>query len=102
MIIYRRINKNLEQNKYIQKNCLNQDSHHHHYQYDFHHKKLLLRKKKHLTPKKLLTRLPILLVQIKVRNNSYKLKNKFKQMLYLLYQHNKIAKKVYSDLIKLL
>ena len=37
---------------------------------------------------KLLTRLPILLAQIKAG------------ILYLLYQHNKITKKVYSNLIK--
>ena len=39
---------------------------------------------------KVLTRLPILLAQIKAGNNSYKLK----------YQHNKITEKVYSNLIK--
>ena len=53
-----------------------------------------------LTPKKLLTRLPILLVQIKAGNNSYKLKNEIRQILYLLYQHNKITKKVDNNLIK--
>ena len=53
-----------------------------------------------LTPKKLLTRLPKLLVSIKAGNNSSKLKNKIKQILYLLYQHNKIIKKAYNNLIK--
>ena len=53
-----------------------------------------------LTPKKLLTRLPILLAQIKAGNNSYKLKNEIRQILHLLYQHNKITKKVYNNLIK--
>ena len=43
---------------------------------------------KFLTPNKLLPRLPILLAQIKVRNNSTKLKNEIRQILYLLYQHN--------------
>ena len=38
-----------------------------------------------LTPNKLLTRLPILLAQIKPGNNSYKLKNQIRQILYLLY-----------------
>ena len=33
-----------------------------------------------LTPNKLLTRLPILLAQIKAGNNSYKLKNKIRQI----------------------
>ena len=46
-----------------------------------------------LTPNKLLTRLPILLAQIKARNNSYKLKNEITQILYYLYHHNKITKK---------
>ena len=55
-----------------------------------------------LTPNKLLTRLPILLAQIKVANNSYKLKNKIRKMCFLLYQNNKFPKKVYNSLIKLL
>ena len=50
-----------------------------------------------LTPNKLLTRLPILLAQIKAGNNSYKLKNEIRQILYLLFQHNKITKKVYNN-----
>ena len=53
-----------------------------------------------LTPNKLLIRLTILLVQINARNNSYKLKNEIRQILYLLYQHNKITKKVYNNLVK--
>ena len=53
-----------------------------------------------LTPIKLLTKIPILLAQIKAGNNSYNLKNKTRQMLYLLYQHNKISKKLYNNLIK--
>ena len=53
-----------------------------------------------LAPNKLLTRLPILLAQIKSGNNSYKLKNEIRQILYLLYQRNNITKKVYSNLIK--
>ena len=52
------------------------------------------------TPNKLLTTLPILLAQIKAWNNSNKLKNETRQILYLLYQHNKITKKVYHKLIK--
>ena len=53
-----------------------------------------------LTPNKLLTRLPILLAQIKAGNNTNKLKNEITQILYLLYQHNKIIKKVYNNLLK--
>ena len=36
------------------------------------------------TPNKLLTRLPILFVQIKAGNNSNKLKNEIRKILYLL------------------
>ena len=46
-----------------------------------------------LTSNKLLSRLPILLVQIKAGNNSYILGNEIRWILYLLYQHNKITKK---------
>ena len=46
-----------------------------------------------LTPNKLLTRLSILLAQIKTGNNLYKLKNEIRQILYLLNRHNKITKK---------
>ena len=53
-----------------------------------------------ITPNKLLTRLPILLALIKAGNNSYKFKNEVRQMLYLLYSHNKITRKVYKNLIK--
>ena len=55
---------------------------------------------KMLTPEKLLTMLPIILAQKKVRNNSSKLKNEIRQLLCLLYQHNKITQKVYNKLIK--
>ena len=48
----------------------------------------------------MLTRLPILLAQIKAGNNSYKLKNGIRQILSLLYKHNKITKKVYNNLIE--
>ena len=53
-----------------------------------------------LTSKKLLIRLPILLAQIKVGNISCKLKNEIRQVLDLLYQHNKITKKVYNNLLR--
>ena len=43
------------------------------------------------TSNKLLTRLPVLLVQIKARNNSEKLKNKIRQIMY-----KKITKKNYK------
>ena len=53
-----------------------------------------------LSPNKLLTRLSILLAQIKARNNSYIIKNGIRQVLYLLYRYDKITKKVYNNLIK--
>ena len=53
-----------------------------------------------LTPNKLLTRPPILSAQKKAGNSSNKLKTEIRQILYLLYQHNKINKKVYNNLIK--
>ena len=46
--------------------------------------------------KQLLTRLPILLAQIKAGKNLYKLKDEIRQPLHLLYQHNKINKKLYK------
>ena len=51
-------------------------------------------------PNKLLTRLPVLLAQIKAGNNSYKIKKEIRQILYLSYRHIKITKKVYNNLIK--
>ena len=53
-----------------------------------------------LTPNKLLFRLAILLAQKTAANNLYKLKNKIRQILYILYHHNKITKKFYNNLIK--
>ena len=41
-----------------------------------------------LTPNKLLATLPISLAQIKDGNNSYKLKNEIRKILYLLYNNN--------------
>ena len=52
------------------------------------------------TPDKLLVRLLILIAQTKAGNSSNKLKNEIKQILYLLYQHNKITKKINENLIK--
>ena len=52
------------------------------------------------TPNKLLTRLQIFLAQIKAGNNSYKLKNEIRKILYLLYDDSKICKKVCNNIIK--
>ena len=53
-----------------------------------------------LTPKKLLTGLPVSFEQIKAGNNSFKLKSEIRQILYLFCQQNKIMKTIYSNLIK--
>ena len=52
-----------------------------------------------LTPNKLLTRFPVLLAQIEAETNSYNLKDEIKQIVYLLYQHNKTTEKLYNNLI---
>ena len=52
-----------------------------------------------LTPQQMLARLPILLAQIKVGNNSRDLKNEIRQLLYSLYRSKQISKTVYKNLI---
>ena len=47
-----------------------------------------------LTPNKLLTRLQTLLAEKKAGNNSNKLKNEIRQVVYLLYQHSNNTKNV--------
>ena len=54
-----------------------------------------------LTPKQMLQRLPIALAQVKAGNNSEKLLNEIRQIVYSLYQSKKITKKVYNNIIKL-
>ena len=46
-----------------------------------------------LTPNQMLSRLPITLVQLKAGNNSEKLKNEIRQLLYSLYRSKKLTKK---------
>ena len=55
---------------------------------------------KFLSQNKLLTKLPVLLVQIKAGNNSYKLKIEIRQILCLSYPDHKITKKLNNNLIK--
>ena len=45
-----------------------------------------------LTPNQMLSRLPITLAQLKARNNSEKLKNEIRQLLYSLYRSKKLTK----------
>ena len=53
-----------------------------------------------LTNKQMLNRLPILLAQIEAGNNSNKLKNVTRQILYSLYRSKALTKTVYNKLIK--
>ena len=50
--------------------------------------------------KQMLNRLPILLAQIEAGNNSIKLKNEARQILYSLYRSKLLTKTVYNNLIK--
>ena len=53
-----------------------------------------------LTNKQMLNRLPILLAQIQAGNNSKKLKNEIRQILYSLYRSKVLTKTVYNNLTK--
>ena len=53
-----------------------------------------------LTNKEMLSRLSILLAQIEAGNNSIKLKNEARQILYSLYRLKVLTKTEYNNLIK--
>ena len=53
-----------------------------------------------LTPSQMLSGLPISLAQLKAGNNSEKLKNEIRQLLYSLYRSKNMTKQVYNNLIK--
>ena len=52
-----------------------------------------------LTPNQMLSRLPITYAQLKARNNSEKIKNEIRQLLYSLYRSKKLKKQLYKSLI---
>ena len=52
-----------------------------------------------LTPNQMLSRLPITLAQLKAGNNSEKLKNEIRQLLYPLYRSKTMTKEMYNNLI---
>ena len=52
-----------------------------------------------LTPNQMLNRLPITLAQINAGNNSEKLKNEIRQLLYYFYRSKKLTKQIYKSLI---
>ena len=55
-----------------------------------------------LTPNQMLSRLPISLVQLKAGNNSEKLKNEIRQLLYSLCRSKKLTKKLYKSFIDII
>ena len=52
-----------------------------------------------LTPNQMLSRLPITLAQLKAGNNSDKLKNEIRQLLYSLYRSKNMTQQVYNNLM---
>ena len=52
-----------------------------------------------LTPNQMLSKLPITLAQLKAGNNSEKLKNEIRQLLYSLYCSKNLTKTIYNNLI---
>ena len=52
-----------------------------------------------LTPKQIISRLPSSLAQLKAGNNSEKLKNEIRQLLYSLYRSKKLTKQLYKSLV---
>ena len=55
-----------------------------------------------LTPDQMLSRLSITLAQLKVGNNSEKLKNEIRQLLYSLYRSKKLTKQLYKSLVDII
>ena len=52
-----------------------------------------------LTPNQMLNRLPIALAQLQAGNNSNKLKNEIRQLLYSLYHSKNMTKQAYNNLM---
>ena len=55
-----------------------------------------------LTPNQMLSRLPISLAQLNAGNNSEKLKNEIRQLLYSLYRSKKRTKQIYKSLVDII
>ena len=68
--------------------------------YDYENEESSVSGLKILTNKQILNRLPILLAQIQAGNNSTKLKNEARQILYSLYRSKLLTKTVYNNLIR--
>ena len=54
-----------------------------------------------LTPYEMLSRLPIFLAQLNAENNSEKLKNEIRQLLYSLHRSKKLTKNIYKSLFEI-
>ena len=54
---------------------------------------------KTMAPSQLITRLSILLLQLKAGSNSQKLKNEIRQIVYSLYRSKNLSKAIYNHLI---
>ena len=54
------------------------------------------------TPNQMLCRLSIPLAQLNAGNNSEKLRNEIRQLLYSLYRSKKLAKQIYKNLIDII
>ena len=55
-----------------------------------------------LTSNRMLSGLPIYLAELKAGNNSKKLKNEIRQLLYSLYRSKKLTKNVYKSLVDII
>ena len=52
-----------------------------------------------LTPQQMITGLPVLLAHLKAGNNSQKLKNEIRQIVYSLYRSKSLSKTIYNSLM---
>ena len=68
---------------------------------DFNNQNQTVQGLKVLTPDQMLSRLPITLAQLQAVNNSEKLKNQIKQLLYSLYRSIKLTEIIYKHLINI-
>ena len=55
-----------------------------------------------LTPDQMFSRLPISSAQLKAGNNSEKIKNKIRQILYSLYRSKKLTKQLYKSFVDII
>ena len=67
--------------------------------FEFHRQKQEGQGLKLLTPDQLISTIPITLAQLKVENNSEKLKNETRQLLYSLYCSKRLSKTINNGLI---